>query len=40
MIQSGYDWVINYGEDSVPPLAAQDREWLSIPLKQAGLNIP
>jgi hypothetical protein len=38
--QSGYDLVIDYSEDPVPPLDTQDREWLSAHLQQAGLGNP
>jgi hypothetical protein len=36
--QSGYDLVIDYRDDPVPPLDDSDREYLSAYLKQAGLR--
>jgi len=36
--QSGYDLVIDYHEDPVPPLAEKDDEWLTAHLKQQGLR--
>ena len=32
--QSGYDLVIDYGEDPIPPLAQEDAEWLVYWMEQ------
>jgi hypothetical protein len=36
--QSGYDLVIDYREDPVPPLVEKDDEWLAAHLQQQGLR--
>jgi len=36
--QSGYNLVIDYGEDPLPPLSEGDATWLATWLKQKGLR--